>query len=186
MKPPLPTFALAALCSPLRTAVAQEALSFDTSNGPLSVTPVGRGSRLFEYGDRVIHVDPYSEVADYAAQPDADLVWVTHDRSDYYDQAAIDAVSTDSTRFVMDSTSAEKIGGGERVTVMRNGDERMVDGIELRAVPAYNLVRGPESGSKFHPKVSTTATWRPSVTSPSTLLETPSVFRRWATWARSI
>lgn len=91
-------------------------------------------------------------MTDYAAQPDADRVWITHDHPDHYDQAALDAVSADSTRYVMDPTSAETFGGGERVTVMRNGDERTLGGIALRAVPAYNLVRGPEPGSRFHPE----------------------------------
>lgn len=35
---------------------------------------------------------------------------------------------------------------------MRNGDERTVSGIELSAVPAYNLVQSPEPRSKFHPE----------------------------------
>lgn len=144
--------ALALAFALVGAAAAQTPLNFETSDGPLSVTPVGHGSLLLEYGGQVIHVDPYSEVADYTAQPDADWVWVTHDHPDHYDQAALDAVATDDTRFVMDPASAEQFGASERVTVMRNGDEQVLDGITLRAVPAYNLVRGPEAGSKFHPQ----------------------------------
>jgi L-ascorbate metabolism protein UlaG (beta-lactamase superfamily) len=150
MQPPSPILALAALCSGM--AVAQQTLSFKTSGGPLAVTPVGHGSLLLEYGGRVIHVYPYSEVTDYAAQPDADRVRITHDHPNHYDQAALGAVSTATTRYVMSPTSAETFRRGERVSVMCTGDERTIGGITLQAVPAYNLVRGPEPGSRFHPE----------------------------------
>lgn len=137
------------------SAFAQNAspktMSFETSDGQLMVTPVGHGSLRLEYGGKVIHVDPYSEVADYSAQPDADWVWITHDHPDHYDPAALEAVQTENTRYIMDKTSAEKFGG-EAVTVMENGDKTTADGVTVQAVPAYNLVQGPEPGSKFHPK----------------------------------
>ena len=133
-------------------ASAQDALSFKTSNGTLDVTPIGHGSLRFEYGGKIIHVDPYSEVADYTAQPDADLVWITHDHPDHYDQAALDAIQKEDTRYIMNPTSAEKFGNDERVTVMENGDEQTLGGITIKAVPAYNIVRGPDGESKYHPK----------------------------------
>ena len=136
----------------MTAASAQDVLSFETSEGQLNVTPVGHGSLLFDFGDKVIHVDPYSEVADYTAQPDADWVWITHDHPDHYDEVALDAIQKQETRYVMDPTSAEKFGTGERVTVMRNGDAQTLDGVTIRAVPAYNLVRGPDAESKYHPK----------------------------------
>ena len=37
-------------------------------------------------------------------------------------------------------------------TIMKNGDTRTVFGINLEAVPAYNLVHKRESGQPFHPK----------------------------------
>ena len=130
----------------------QKTLSFETSGGPLTVTPVGHSSLRLEYGAQVIHVDPYSQVTDYSAQPGADWVWITHDHPDHFDTAALEALSTDATRYIMDKASAEKFGGGEQVTAMQNGDETTVDGVTVRAVPAYNLVRGPEPGSKYHPE----------------------------------
>ncbi len=133
-------------------ANAQEALSFETSDGPLRVTPVGHGSLRLTFGGEVIHIDPYSEIADYAAQPDADWVWITHDHPDHFDRVALEAITTETTRFVMDPTTAAAFGGGERVTVMQNGDEQTLGGVTLEAVPAYNLVQGPEPGSKFHPE----------------------------------
>ncbi|GAH05888.1 unnamed protein product, partial [marine sediment metagenome] len=36
--------------------------------------------------------------------------------------------------------------------VMQNGDQRIVRGIPIEAVPAYNLVHKRENGQPFHPK----------------------------------
>lgn len=142
----------AALAQDTAQNTAQETMNFETSDGPLVVTPVGHGSLRLEYSGEVIHVDPYSDVADYSAQPKADWVWITHDHPDHYDPAALEAVQTKNTRYFMDATSAEKFGGGDAVTVMQNGDETTADGVTVRAVPAYNLVQGPQPGAKFHPK----------------------------------
>lgn len=148
----LTLFGASALAQDAAQGAEPETMTFETSDGPLMVTPVGHGSLRFEYNDKVIHVDPYSDVADYSAQPKADWVWITHDHPDHYDPAALEAVQTETTQYIMDSTSAETFGGGDAVTVMQNGDETTADGVTVRAVPAYNLVQGPEPGTKFHPK----------------------------------
>jgi len=36
--------------------------------------------------------------------------------------------------------------------VMKNGDSRMVQGIKVEAVPAYNIIHKRESGLPFHPR----------------------------------
>lgn len=148
----LTPFAFVAAFGMMTGAAAQNALTFETSGGTLNVTPIGHGSLLFDYGGKVIHVDPYSEVADYAVQPDADWVWITHDHPDHYDQAALEAIQKEDTRYVMDPASAEKFGNAERVTIMKNGDEQILAGVTIKAVPAYNVVRGPDAESKYHPK----------------------------------
>jgi L-ascorbate metabolism protein UlaG (beta-lactamase superfamily) len=132
--------------------MAQTPLEFKTSHGPLTVIPLGHASLLIKYSGKIIHVDPWSNVADYSAQPKADWVWLTHDHRDHYDETALEAIVTDATRFVMNPSAAERYGGGDAVTVMKNGDLAEIDGIIIEAVPAYNLVRERDSGQKYHPK----------------------------------
>ena len=42
---------------------------------------IGHGSLLLTYQGKVIHVDPYSKVGDYATLPKADLILLTHDHA---------------------------------------------------------------------------------------------------------
>ena len=124
---------------------------FETDQGTLQVTPLGHASLLLELNDTVIHIDPWSNVADYSEQPDADWVWITHEHQDHLDMAALGEIVTDETQLVMDERSAAQYGG-ENVTVMANGDSLDLDGLTLHAVPAYNLVRERDDGQKYHPE----------------------------------
>jgi L-ascorbate metabolism protein UlaG (beta-lactamase superfamily) len=55
-------------------------------------------------------------------------------------------LSKESTQIILTSASFEIFKKG---TVMKNGDKKAIDEIEIEAVPAYNTTEGRE---KFHPK----------------------------------
>jgi L-ascorbate metabolism protein UlaG (beta-lactamase superfamily) len=144
---PLMMFALVAL-----PAMAQEAFEKDvikTTAGDLEIFFIGHGSLMMKFGNKVIHVDPYSRLTDYAKLPKADLLLITHEHQDHLDPAAIDQIRTKETKVVLTEKSAEKVSGG---IVMKNGDVQTVMGIKIEAVPAYNLVHKRENGQPFHPK----------------------------------
>jgi L-ascorbate metabolism protein UlaG (beta-lactamase superfamily) len=126
-----------------------EADTIKTSSGDLQITFIGHGTLMFRYGKLVVHVDPVSEYADYALQPKADIVLVTHDHGDHLDQKAIDAIRTGNTVLVGTATCASRVAG---MTAMRNGESREVRGLRIEAVPAYNIVNKRPTGEPFHPK----------------------------------
>ena len=119
-----------------------------TSAGDLEITFIGHGSLMLKFGGKVIHIDPFSKLADYAKMPKADLVFITHEHQDHFDQAALLNVTTAKTMLVLTEKCAEKVPGG---IVMRNGDVRKVGGIKVEAVPAYNLVHKRDNGQPYHP-----------------------------------
>ncbi len=133
-------------------AGAQEKFEVDvikTSGGDLKITFIGHASLMFAFGGKIVHVDPFGRLTDYAKLPKADLILVTHAHGDHLDPKAISAIRTGGTRLVLNGRSAEKVKGG---AVLRNGETKTVAGLRIEAVPAYNLVhmRGP--GQPFHPK----------------------------------
>lgn len=145
---------LAGLCValPAGTAVAQTQFERDilkTSAGDLEITFIGHGTLIFGFGGKVIHVDPYSKLADYAKLPKADLILITHEHRDHLDLDALAPIRTEQTIVVLPEVCSTKIPVG---TVMKNGDVRTVLGVEVQAVPAYNLVHRRDSGEPFHVK----------------------------------
>ena len=120
-----------------------------TSAGNLEITFIGHGSLMMKFGGKIIHVDPYGKLADYATLPKADIVFITHEHQDHLDSAALKQVTTAKTAVLLTAKCAEKVTGG---IVMKNGDTRRVEGIFVEAVPAYNIVHTRDNGQPFHPK----------------------------------
>ena len=134
---------------PARAGEGLEQDRIATSAGEVEITFLGHASLMLRFNNKVIHVDPFSKVADYATLPKADVILLTHDHFDHLDVAALGAVRTATTEVILTEKCAQKVAGG---TVMHNGDRKAVQGIEVEAVPAYNLVHKNDNGQPFHPK----------------------------------
>jgi L-ascorbate metabolism protein UlaG (beta-lactamase superfamily) len=104
---------------------------------------------MFNFGGKVIHVDPWSKLTDYSQMPKADLILITHEHRDHLDVNAVNALRKKGTVMVLSKTCAESVKGG---VIMKNGDIKSVEGLEIEAVPAYNLVHMRSTGQPFHPK----------------------------------
>jgi len=119
-----------------------------TSVGDLAISFLGHGSLMLALEETVIHIDPFSQVADYTTLPKADLVLITHEHGDHLDLEALEHIRTDQTDIVLTELCDQQISGG---IVMRNGDLSVVQGLSIEAVPAYNLIHTRDSGDPFHP-----------------------------------
>jgi len=132
--------------------IAQDAVQKDiikTSSGDLEITFLGHGTLMMRFAGKTIHIDPFAQVADYTALPDADLILLTHHHGDHMDLEAVEQIRRKDSRMLLTQTCAEKLTGG---TVMKNGDVQTVAGVKIEAVPAYNLVHRRPDGNPFHPK----------------------------------
>jgi L-ascorbate metabolism protein UlaG (beta-lactamase superfamily) len=133
-------------------AGAQEKFETDvikTSAGDLRITFIGHGTLMFTFGGKVIHVDPYGQMADYAKLPKADLILITHEHRDHFDPKALSLLRTEKTVMILTNTLAKQMEGG---IVMNNGDVRSIEGLRIEAVAAYNMVHKRGDGTPFHPK----------------------------------
>lgn len=137
-------------CAPFngRDAMFEEDI-IRTSSGELKITFVGHGTLMFTFDQKAFHVDPVSREADYSKMPKGDLVLITHGHIDHLDPEAIALVRKDRTTILLPEVCASEVTGG---SVMRNGDVRMVAGVKVEAVPAYNIVHKRASGEPFHPR----------------------------------
>ncbi len=120
-----------------------------TSAGDLEITFIGHGTLMMAFGGKMIHVDPFGRLADYAKLPKADVVIITHHHGDHLDPDVLRKVRTEKTLVILTEKCAEKVEGG---IIMKNGDARTVDSIKVEAVPAYNLVHKRDEGGYYHPK----------------------------------
>ncbi len=120
-----------------------------TAGGDLKITFIGHGTLMFTYQNKIIHVDPVSSETDYTKLPKADLILITHDHFDHCDPQALKIIRQDSTVVIGSASCQAKVPG---LKVMKNGDKEKVLGLEIEAVPAYNLQHKRPDGNPFHPK----------------------------------
>ncbi len=130
-------------------ALGFETETIKTSAGKLEITFIGHGTLMFSFEGKAIHVDPWTKLADYSKMPKAHIILITHQHRDHLDLGALESIRTEQSAVVLTETCARQVKGG---IVMRNGDVKTVRGLQIEAVPAYNLVHMLSPGVPYHPK----------------------------------
>lgn len=136
----------------LGTATAADTIPADGGN--IELTVIRHAHVQMEFGGKVIHVDPWAGPATFAVPlpasfKPADIILITDIHTDHLHQSSIDRVKKATTVFVAPSVVAGSLSGN--TTVMSNGETKVVEGINIQALPAYNMVRGSSNGP-YHTK----------------------------------
>lgn len=91
-------------------------------------------------GEKIIYLDPWK----LSDRPQADIILVTHDHYDHCSPSDIASIQKSSTEIVCVKESRGKLSGNLHTAAP--GDKFNFNGIEVEAVPAYNIDKD------FHPK----------------------------------
>jgi L-ascorbate metabolism protein UlaG (beta-lactamase superfamily) len=118
------------------------------AGGNIAITPLYHASVQIEHGGKVIQVDPTKEGNAFSPKR-ADVIFVTDIHGDHFQPEALAAVRGQATQVVGPQVVADKLPG---IIVMHNGETRTIAGIQVQAVPMYNLTRGPSAGALYHTK----------------------------------
>jgi len=130
-------------------ASAMQKDTFKTASGPLTINFIGHGTLMLTFGGKVWHVDPWTNLADYAALPKADVILITHDHGDHRDPKAIDAIRQPHTQIIASPSCQDKIAGA---VILNTGGKAKRDAVEIEAIPAYNIQNKRPDGQHFHPE----------------------------------
>jgi L-ascorbate metabolism protein UlaG (beta-lactamase superfamily) len=130
-------------------SVAVSAETIPAQGGNIELTPIAHAGVQVEFMGKVIQLDP-SNMGNYANAKKADVVLVTDVHGDHFDPPTIDRVRKADTVYVAPPVLADRFPGP--TTIIRNGETKTVDGIQIQAVAAYNIKRGPAPGQLYHEK----------------------------------
>jgi len=122
--------------------------TFQTSAGPVKITPVYHASLEIEAGGKVIILDP-AKPASFAGLPQADLILISDIHGDHMDPDMIKTVSKDGTEIIAPPAVVKTV---TTATPISNGETKKWGGWTIEAIPMYNLTRGPAPGKLFHDK----------------------------------
>jgi L-ascorbate metabolism protein UlaG (beta-lactamase superfamily) len=140
--------ALALFAMGAQAQMSRPVQTFDTSAGPVKITPVYHAALVIEAGGKVIVLDP-AKPAVFTGLPQADLILITDIHGDHLDPALIASESKAGTEIIAPAAVAKTV---TNAMVMSNGEKKTWDKWTIEAVPMYNLTRGPEAGKLFHDK----------------------------------
>jgi L-ascorbate metabolism protein UlaG (beta-lactamase superfamily) len=107
---------------------------------------LGHDSFRIDGDSQVIYIDPY-KIAD---GPKADLILITHDHADHASPEDVATIRRSDTVIVAPSAAAAKFS--DQVQIVKPGDKRVIRGISIEAVPAYNINKFRSPGVPFHPR----------------------------------
>src|SRR6266550_2714983 len=123
--------------------------TIQAKGGPITIQPITHAALQLKYGSQIITVDPTMMGGDYNALPKADIVLITDIHGDHLDPATIAKASKTGTAVVIPGAASAQVKDG---MVIANGEKKTIKGVEIEAVPMYNLQRGPSAGQLFHTK----------------------------------
>lgn len=119
-----------------------------TELGDLQITFIGHGTLFLTWQGKVIHIDPWSQLANYAELPKADVILITHHHRDHLDAQSVAQIRKADTVVLMTQLCESAVAG----RVVKNGDSLSVAGVSIGVVPAYNVIHKRDSGDPFHPR----------------------------------
>jgi L-ascorbate metabolism protein UlaG (beta-lactamase superfamily) len=118
----------------------------------LSIYPVMHGSLVLEQKGTMVYIDPYGGPDMYTSFEQPDIVVITHPHGDHLNEETLKGLDLSNAELIAPQAVVDKMSeeiAFAKVTVVANGETVNSKGIEINAVPMYNL---PETEESRHPK----------------------------------
>ncbi len=122
-----------------------------TTAGDLTIVPINHATLALRWGGQTMVVDPVGDRTRYAGMENPGIILLTDIHGDHFSKETLTALSSEKTRIVAPSAAAEQMDARlrERTTILTNGAKVEIPGIQVEAIPAYNLT---DERQKFHSK----------------------------------
>jgi len=150
MKTTLSIFLFLAIVS----LAAQERATPDkiaTSDGDLLIQPIVHSTVAMSWNNQTIYVDPYGGAEGFAGLDDPDLILITDIHGDHLNAKTLEALNTSKAKLFVPQAVFDKLDEAlkSQATVVSNGGSTSYAGIEITAIPMYNM---PDDETSRHKK----------------------------------
>ena len=118
-----------------------------TNKGNLTVKPITHGTVAFQWNGLTVFVDPYGGADLFAGLPAPDLVLITDIHGDHLNQETLDGLDLSKAKIVVPQAVADQIAEKNKAQLVIIGNGQSTDqmGLNIRAIPMYNLPESPDS-----------------------------------------
>jgi L-ascorbate metabolism protein UlaG (beta-lactamase superfamily) len=122
-----------------------------TNDGDIIIHPILHGTLAIEYQNLTIYVDPYGGAKGFEGLNDADLILITDIHGDHLNKNTLNELNTKNSYFIVPEAVAQQMDGidNAEIEILNNDKSTSFQGIDITAVPMYNL---PVDEETRHPK----------------------------------
>ncbi len=136
------------LCNQLAASQNPEIIS--TKNGEIKVYPILHATMAIQYQEFTIYVDPYGGKEAFEGVPNPNLILITDIHGDHMNLETLNELGAQSTQIIAPQAVVDKLTSTfTNLSVLTNGETTSIQGIDIEAIPMYNL---PEDSSSRHPR----------------------------------
>jgi L-ascorbate metabolism protein UlaG (beta-lactamase superfamily) len=120
--------------------------SMQTSGLP-SIIPIEHATAVLQWEDAVIYTDPAGGAEAFTGQQPPTVILVTDIHGDHLSTSTLAAVMRDTTTLIVPQAVKDLLPAdlATRAKVLANGDTTTEQGINILAMPMYNLPESPDS-----------------------------------------
>jgi L-ascorbate metabolism protein UlaG (beta-lactamase superfamily) len=141
------------ICTLANYAFAQAPTTdlIETNSGTLTIEPIYHASLVLKWNNKTIYVDPSGGDKAFKKIASPDLVLITDIHQDHLDLETLKSINTTKATFIVPQAVADKLPAHlkSKAIVIKNGESKTQMGINITALPMYNL---PEEADSRHPK----------------------------------
>jgi L-ascorbate metabolism protein UlaG (beta-lactamase superfamily) len=125
--------------------------SIPTEDGALKILPINHATLALQWKDRTIYVDPVGGAKVFQGLPKPYLILVTDIHGDHFSKETLAELVGPNTKLVCPAAVADQMTSDLRksATILTNGQTTELLGIQIEAIPMYNLTA---ERLKFHNK----------------------------------
>ncbi|MFZ5970255.1 MAG: MBL fold metallo-hydrolase [Bacteroidota bacterium] len=133
------------------TAQRAEPDRFTTSEGDLLIQPIIHGTLAFTWKGKTVYVDPYGGAKAFEGIAPPDLILITDIHGDHLNLETLAAIDVSKAMLLAPRAVVEMLPYPLKVkaTSLANGQSATIMGLQVAALPMYNLPEAPDSR---HPK----------------------------------
>ncbi|GAA4807040.1 hypothetical protein GCM10023231_40290 [Olivibacter ginsenosidimutans] len=131
-------------------SIASFAQSVDKIDN-ISVQPIEHAAFLLGWGDQHFLFDPSTDPEKLKNLPTPNLVFITDIHGDHFNISSLQHLDLSQATLIVPQVVADQLPDSlkAKARILKNGEQTKLAGIQIEAIPMYNL---PESAEAFHTK----------------------------------
>ncbi len=122
------------------------AFAMGSAGDQISFLPIEHATMVIKTDDVTIYVDPVGDAKLFDQYPSPDIILITDIHGDHLAPDIVNSLKQEKTVVIGPPAVISKLSFGE---IIRNGEKKEYKGINIEAIPMYNLTK---ERLNFHPK----------------------------------